>query len=593
MKVFAENKDAAMMEILDLTALTEEQTVRLNEIALERMPLYTNMIDSASKAYHENPFWWSTPLSSRNVYISHSFYRICLVLLLMEQIQKNCKEIIVPSEGVKSVLQSYLDKQIYIRVKKSFWSHKARVYDGVMNGRLTSYLSLYRRLCICNTIVKRNRGLFRTDVFSEEDLTLVVCPRIISEFSGGVFVDRYLNGIAALEQRKVVFLDAMVYSNIGEIPVLVKGISREQNHFPIELFVEKRDIKRAMEYQRFCRSIRLERCEINGIDVRAILYEDLKEGIRNDNAVSSYIRAKAINNLIDCFGTNPKCIIEWYEGQPCSNGMWAFLRRWHPEVLSVAYTYGPLGKNEMQVCPSAAQIEYKAVPEIFAVHGTAWEKVINRFTGTVRSTTAPSFRYGEVFDEEYSIGEAERNSILVVLSLYKEESRSMLEGLAAVVERFIVDAHIYIKNHPGNKDNSIADYNVDERRFAKCRVDYVDADIMSAVVGKNYIITTTTTSMLPMILSGAKVIVYNPVGTILNLCVPDEIIEDVNIAYSSRDILNYFEYGLRTVSAERSRRIRDLCYTRADEETTKAFFETIDRISRDRRLSTRRTRRDR
>ena len=95
------------MEILDMCNMSVEDTKMLNQIYEENCEEYTCFIDKISSLQKRKLCWWATHLSSRNVFLSDSLRKICVVLMCINKVNSNgsIKKILVEKKLRKKIFR--------------------------------------------------------------------------------------------------------------------------------------------------------------------------------------------------------------------------------------------------------------------------------------------------------------------------------------------------------------------------------------------------------------------------------------------------------------------------------------------------------
>ncbi|MDE7432601.1 MAG: hypothetical protein K2N34_11910, partial [Lachnospiraceae bacterium] len=101
--------------VLDLCEMSDDNTKLLNKIFDIYSSEYTNFVDELSDIWGQKWYWWVTNFSSRNIFLSNAYKDICIVLVAIDNMQKNkdVDRIIVPNENIAKTLKQYVKSKQY------------------------------------------------------------------------------------------------------------------------------------------------------------------------------------------------------------------------------------------------------------------------------------------------------------------------------------------------------------------------------------------------------------------------------------------------------------------------------------------------
>lgn len=555
---------------MDFVAMTPDMTRQLNHIAEQYRKPYTEFIDELSDIYDdETGFWWDTPLVSRNAYLCECFLHICILRLIIDEVShKKPDKIFVANDALQ---QAVLDniKGIAVRIGNGHRGIKAFLKQ---NHWIRSEYEFYHFQKYIRILRGFRQSESLTD-FQGREIVLVGTYRISAETRNGILQDRYFPGLIENSDKDVVFLSMFSGARNTE-KTLFDVIHGRKDHICIEDWVTDRDFREIRSYIRWCRSIKIQPCHFDGMDVTALVERALRVGGWDNNVMLGIARGTALCRMVEQWGLKIKSLIDWYEGQPSSNAMIRRFRAKYPDVPTVACSPFPYEENLLSLFPSERQIERKVVPEYFSVMGQAWERQICQFSNKVKCVTVPSFRHQDVWDDAIETS-TERKGLLVVLSLFEDCSAQLLAALGAAINGMDSASigPIYIKNHPVHQAHRISDYGVEESLFQGWEVIYLFSDIHEALCGKKVVVLTKTTSTLEVMLSGTYVINFIPRGDLSMVSLPEEARKKITIVYSAEELRDCLQATPERLSAAEVEELREVSFTRVNRETINVFLD--------------------
>lgn len=555
----------AEKRIVDLTNMTPAMTRELNEIAKENRKKYTEFIDELSIRYQDEEFWWDTSVSSRN-FGCKCFEEACILKLLLAMEQRGeLDAIITDSEVMGELIRK--NSRIAVTMKQQRQSLKYRL----RNSRFVMREYNYRKLCA------RMRKHHEPEEMAKKipknrEVILVNGYAIPSEISDGVFKDRYFPGLKENTTETILFLTQMTYYDEEEGKALWNMLRASADYLVSDAFVTKEDLKEVRRFIRWCEHFSVRDCIFDGVDLTASIANSIRKDAWSRNSMFGILTGNVICRLISDYGLNPKKVIDWYEGQPSSNGMFRRLRRRFPEVSTMAYVVSPCVRNNLGLYPSEIQVQKRIVAEQYGIQGKSWEKMIREFCEQIVCRLAPSFRHQDVFEEQNE--ERTRNGIVLVLPYYRESARQMLsvffEALSEDDERIIT-----IKNHPANDSLEIKDYGIKEEKYSGHIVAYENGPLLDVLQTKEVVIIAKSTSILEILLSGMPTIIYVPTGELGIDVVPDEADSYLHRAYDCEDMQKFLYpkkiFGLGIIERDL---LREQAFVRTEQKTVKGMIES-------------------
>lgn len=561
---------------LDLSLLSAGQTKRLNELYSEYSMLYTEYIDEIANENKDSIFWSATPLGSRDCFLSNTLRNICLLRMCIDEVNDNeIGVVFVNDTALKTAITSNVGHTINVIVR-----HKKISFRKIVRRILNFQLFCIIRLCF-RYIRKINmtRKLSAEPEICDEETVVFCSYRELSEFSDKHFSDRYFTGLSNLTSQSIIFLDSPYYSSWTEGEELIKRITHLKNHVLVGQMIKYTDIAEIMRYWLYCNTLKLGTRRFDGMIVNSLLEDDIKRGAVCDNACYGILRGKAIGRLIDRYDHRIKAVVEWYEGQPSSNAMFTILRKNHPDVLTVAYTYGPIGETDLQTPPSNGQLDNKTTAEVFAVHGREWEAEITRFTDKACVVAAPSFRFASLYGKMLNQDEdVEPNSLLAVLPMDRSVMNEFIEVLTEALS--VVDGKkLYIKEHPSYDGDS-----KDTGLYMKAKATYLHGSLNEAIRNKETVVACETTSFSNIVLNGIRCICYVPRGHLISTYTPKRLRKSLKMVFSAEEMVD----ALRKITKDHLsdaelNNIRYNSFSITDRDSVDNFLDKIDEFIIDKR----------
>lgn len=558
-----------MKNIVDFVNLNPKQTKRLNEIAQEVKRDYTNLVNQLSSLHADEKMWWSTPFSSRNTFTDSCFYDICLQILAIEEIERNHPEsIIVPKMSIQRSIKRngrYAGTNIILSERKR--EKLKRKFQWIYIKRCV--LLMKRRIsCIKN---KQDKKDIR--VKSSSDGVYLLCTYFIpSQFNQGTYKDRYFTGISDFSKENFIYFAQHEFNNIKEGEILSYNTNQLKNVFAFESFVHPGDFRAINEYVHYCKNLKIEQCEISGIDVTELVKDSIARGASNINAMYGILKGRALLRFLKKSNQKIKGIIDWYEGQPSSNIAIRELRNSYDEIPTFAYVISPCPENNLALYPSKVQLREKCVPKYFAIQGSDWKKSISQFVDDVDCVKAPSFRYQSIFNITFQ-QKINQNEIALVLPYTLESARQMLIACFDAIMG-MDNLKISLKNHPSNANYKLRDYSITEVKYAKYDKSFVFGNMEETIKNKSIVILSETTAALEVLLSGIFTVIYIPPGRLDFSCLPEGYEFVKNIAYDKDDIRRYImkRNELKRMTASQLAELREKTFTKTNKETMLDFL---------------------
>ena len=558
--------------VVDLSSMTPDNTKELNQIAQGLREPYTEFIDSLSITYGEEPFWWDTPLVSRNSHICTCFYDICLLKLALQIIDREQPRVlVVPGQKHKNAIENNAIRYIpKIVVAEGFKSRvKRRILEEYSYFSFKRYITKLQEQD-CLTTMQKYRG---------RNLTLISSPVIPSEIINESYVSRYYPGLSDYGLADIVFLLHFVSDGLQNHikSYISRSIQNRKDLLFFEQYADMSAFKEIENYTRWCRRFQVADCWIDGMEVGGLVNGALIDGGQDITAMKGILWGQSICRLVEQYDLKIQCLIDWYEGQPSSNAMIRRFRAKLPDVPTVAYATSPYEENNLGMYPSRQQVVQKIVPEYYGVIGKIWVNQIRQFSKDVKCVAAPALRHKEMFDKTMETS-MKRKGVLLVLPYFIDAATQLLQAFGEAIHGLDTESigPIYIKNHPVHQGHRISDYGVDECFFQKWDVNYLVGDLYEAMRGKAIIVLSKTTSTLETMLNGAYTINFIPAGDLSLNALPEEATVRMSVVYGSEDLHACLQNPKSGLSDEEAIWLRDVAFIPVNQESVNDFFKLQD-----------------
>lgn len=124
--------------VLDLCNMSVENTKYLNQIFELYSKDYTRFVDELSDIFGKNLYWWMTNFASRNIFLSNAYKHICIVLVAIENIERNrgIDRILAPRADIAEVISQYIAKKDYdikVEIENSVDIYKNNIWLDFLN----------------------------------------------------------------------------------------------------------------------------------------------------------------------------------------------------------------------------------------------------------------------------------------------------------------------------------------------------------------------------------------------------------------------------------------------------------------------------
>lgn len=516
------------MKRLNLIEMTREDTRLLNTLFEQNCDSYTEMIDSLSRKWTGNLYWWATCLASRNPWLSFAYKNICIVLLAIRRVEqdRDINEVTVPCEEIKCVLQRYFEeKNMDIIISAD---------AGPASFDCVEFMAQFARNILIKKYVEKS-WKEQEAAQSGDHIVLLDTEILASHIRKGIYRDRLFDNIEDLTDKKIVFMPQIVNDVMADQNGLIKKIGkyRGQNTVLKEHFLKRQDYLKLLLIpfwnKRFCKGKKI----FNGIDVTPIVNRDLKVAMATAQTQECVLKHQLIARM-----WQKKIVIEtlvgWYEGQPSSMGLFAAYNKMYKAGKSIGYIGYAVDANWLSLAPSKEQIKQKITPGQIGVIGEIFLKDPKRFCEKAETFLFPAFR---IKAENNAYSESAENSVLVALS-YEESASCRILKMIKESEAWFKDNRIkvYMKNHPQLSTRTLSDYGINE---LNCEYAFLDQIFQDAIKQADIVITAKSTTSYETALYGKKVIVLGMTGDITFTYMPEEWKgKRYGIAYNGQELVD-------------------------------------------------------
>ena len=562
--------EEAHTTILDLSNMSFENTKRLNEIFDMYSKSYTQFVDELSDIWGKELFWWVNQFSSRNIFLSAAYKKICMILLAIEMIKngQEIKKIKVPDKEIEVVLKRYIKQKNYkieIEVKQSLNVDKFIFANGI----LSNFINIAEQVRLRSVIRKQTK---QEPLLPSDELILIETDVFSTCFSTGEYKARDFIDILNFTEEKIYFLPYLFLNNDMTIKELIRYMTESKQYKFIyrENYLKLIDYIKAAVFPFYCRKYCRSSKFFQGIDVTEIINTDIIKSLYSRNSLYGILNYYFIQRIRKK-SIRVKSLIGWYEGQPSSLGLFMAFRQNYIDKNSVGYAAYPLDVRWIQLAPSYIQQKYKVVPQKIGVAAQIFEDVVKQFSNTVEAIIVPPFRMQGIYEEKVDISKKEQKSLLVALPYFPEAAYRILQLLNELKD-FLnkMQIKILLKNHPTKAMYTIKEYGCNELEI---EYEFVSGDFNSIVQNADIVLTCTSTTSYETTLAGKPVIIISLPSEILFTYLPPEWeSKRYAVAYNAVDVMEAIK-----IFVERPCEPLDLsnnCYlVRADKETVRVLLE--------------------
>jgi hypothetical protein len=437
------------MKTFDFTSnrvLNVTEVARLERIGCELIGQYNEVIDSISQQYAKSLSWWSSSIASRYTYENSVFDDLAL-FFLFEKYAAEYDVVIVSCQHMYRLLKAVKNrKQLnYKIIYKRQWDFKGFVYSKEL-ARLSYriFTSLIWRILMLST-PKKKLGFKKISLIRN-----FILPS--TEF--GLNKDACFPGLYEFlteNEELDVFNLPLLCVKIREIRKILKKIKADAHHqtILIDQYLKPLDYCRMAVSSVKSLFISFQRATINEYNVGGLLKKDHLSSVGSHMiaALSFYF---AIKNLSKS-GVEIQKLYSWYEGQAIDKMTMLSFSRFSPTTLTIGYQGFLESKYLLSVMPSPCEIASNVLPNYLT---TCFMDVYYHFKScfcNLRVEMAPGFRFNAVSEKRLSKVKKKSTRMLILLSLNKQDTASILQMLPCVLEALQENAYEFcIRPHPAD-----------------------------------------------------------------------------------------------------------------------------------------------
>ena len=556
---------------INITDMSVEDTKRLNEISERYRKPYTELVGKLSEC--EDDYWWYTAFSSRNTSIDSCFYECCCLRLIYERIKEDFLNVItVPTDSLGRAVKANLS--ILSKEGQNKIEVKCRKRRGVGRRsfvRGSWILHAADAMLSCRRIRKIYQPADSKKIAGNE-VTLVTTFVEGAAFSKEGFKDRYFPGLKENADDLIVFF-LSVSGNKKEQEYIANELSKMEGYIPYEAYVEKEDFFNIISFIKWSRSYTMSNVIFGGMDITPIILHSIRNCTSIETIINGMLKVEAIKRFTNRYGIRLKAVIDWYEGQPSSNILFASKRDIGKDTVFVAYEASPLGENYISQYPGIYQIENGKGADFYTVQGNGWTEKTKQFCQNIYVIEAPSFRYKDAVQQSADLVDtwgADKN-LLVILSYFVEDSKKMLETVfrTKVARRF---EKVYIKNHPNNLNMRLKDYGISDSDIIGVNYEFVSGLMKDALRLASNVLIGQTTSAIEILLGGGNIVFFGFCGKLINYFLPDGV-PMMETVYDEKDIDECFEKERYCLNTKDKEKLRELSFIAVNKKTVKDFLD--------------------
>lgn len=539
------------MRVLDVSKPDREFTDRLNRIADQNDARFIEYIDSLSNKHADEMNWWMIPFVSRGRFLSSVYDEIMVLLTIIDFLEKDeeIETVITESYSLKCALRRYLDKcGRNVNILDLSGDKRPRFNRFLLGFYLAVAIELYHIIVVKIYTVRISNPI-------HEGFTLIDSDALASLFQDGDYKGRYFRGLFSYTRENILFCPELVKDNKQSYARLVKDAVESKTYRFIlkEKYIKMTDFFKIIRYPFYCRSILRELYTYQGIDISDIITADTyyKRGAWG-NSIRAHINYYFVKGLRE-HNANIKMLVGYYEGQMSQLLLFKAFNTFYSEKRSVGYVPYPLLSHCLHFIISTFQTKKQVAPKEITAIGSFYEQVIRRYNSEVTVTVMPSFtnikpRVNSVFDDK----PGNETIVLVILSYFVEECRSMLNMLNILGERFFGKTKMIIKNHPLNSAYNLSDYGL-----SGLELEYEFSSVLlSDMVGNAdvAVAAASTTASLECLANGVPIVVVDSLGSISS----NEYVKELGagmckIVYTEEELADAFR-EIKSISFEQRKK---------------------------------------
>lgn len=490
------SKNGDTLDFTNLNSTEKKELYRLENVLKDE---FLNGIDSYAKSFKKREYMWFMPLFSHGTAIDDTYVDLCRLRMALTAIkERSIKTIIVSSSGLRKAILTNVNRtgaapKVYISRSLKEWAKES----------LSAMVTLRSMCSIIGSVTEMKRGIkqaggIRLERFNLKSKHIVINEYFIgSQIADEKFYDRYFTGLKDNTEKELLFWIAAVSNKNEKRREIAGKIVKQANLIPYENFVCSWDYLNIISYVFSCYTAKARGVQVAGLDISSIIKRSMRSGASNTNSIMGILRMVSFKRFILKYNCVEK-IIDWYEGQPSSLGLYHGIRQIRDDIPIYAYIGFPIDKMQFQLFPTKFQISSHVAPDVIMVISKSNLDMYKSIS--VETILSPAFRLC-TNKNQYKGG---RETVLLALSYFFEDAKRQLY-LFKNIARFLKtnNIHVYIKNHPTKSNYTLEDYRIGEVDF---EYSFVDGKYEDALNLADVIVLSNSTASYESVLSGKRVI---------------------------------------------------------------------------------------
>lgn len=504
---------------LNILMFGKQEHQRLNDIAADLQYTYSEALDCYYDMYGKDPYWWLINLTSRNLYADDSFYKLCLFKLITEKIEcESYDEVILDSPEVAQTVKKYIKKK-KLRIDVKISDRNDEDPEDSVYNLLKKVFRILRDRLLSMRISPRTIPRLRLESPTPREIdVLAVDILLCSRIDGDRYDNRYCANMYDYYDGTLYCTPEIVNNTSDKRRVIEKKINgiKSHNFVFLQNYIRWYDYFKYISYHIYCNRLMRKKFFLLGDDVSPIIKASIHKSGMDYRTISTYIAMRRLASAIPI----RKAII-WYEARPIDFAFSLALRDANVNINRVGYISYPLSEFMLGQSPTSGQVRNRVTPDVISVPGEAYKSVIIKFCLEQKVIIVPSFRRdikNEDCDKNRNI-----NTLLVVMSYFRDESQKMLGMINEYCKRHETDINIHIKMHPVHAEKRVDYYIKDELYFTP---KYVTGSIGECLKDASMAFTSASSSSMDIILSGTYLICLNRLNTLENTCIAPGVGKD-------------------------------------------------------------------
>ena len=534
-----------MKKILDLRFkgnLDKENKILFNKIANESIKDFNFFIDSISKQFNSNLYWWISSISSRDTPYSPLFFYFVALILLNKKIESKQKiySIITDSKEFAKIINNFLlRKSIKVDVK---------LINNIKNKYILRISSIFFLIKFSLLLLFK---LFINFAFKiilgsnikniKNDNLILVDTTIINEYSNN---DRSYSNLYDLlekdDKKKFYYVPTIVTYNIFKIIKIYFNLKKNKNKFLLkEDFISFLDLFYLIDYHLWKRKIKINTFVFLECSFTNLLYEQIHLDNRYQLIYESIITYHFIKRL-SLKKIKIKCSIDWFENQIIDRAWNLGFNKYFGYSKLKGYR-GLIPANFLlsQMHPTKQEFISGVLPKEIFVIGKGLVDDCNKYLSKNLVKVAPALRFQHLFNSSKNNNLSLQNNdyICVALPSLFNLSLDILKIINKIdfKENHLVNVKFLIKSHPLINLNEII------RHIDKINYQHIEFtnDKFSNIINKSILlISCLSSTCLESISLGKPVLIFNPSQTMNFISIPEKIDNKLwKVCYDEDDLI--------------------------------------------------------